>query len=66
MFESIISLLIYLVVIGIVFWLAVYVLGAIGVAVPPRVIQLIGVLVLLLVILWFIQGGVTLDLRLHR
>ena len=57
MIESILSLLIYLVVLGIVFYLIIYVLKALGITVPTKVIQLVGVLVLLLVILWFFQGG---------
>lgn len=66
MLESLVALLIYLVVLGIVFYLVIYVLGMLGVTVPPRVIQLVGVLVLLLAILWFLQGGVTLDLHMRR
>jgi hypothetical protein len=50
------NVLITLVVLGIVFWLAVAVLSALGVTVPPRILQLIGLLVLLIVVLWFFTG----------
>ena len=57
MIESILSLLIYLLVLGLLGYLVVYVLRLIGVPIPERVIQIVGVIVLLIVVLWFIQGG---------
>lgn len=50
------NVLITLVLLGIVFYLAVTILGALGLAVPQRVQQLIALLVLLLVLLWFFTG----------
>lgn len=58
MVASILSLLIYLVILGLVFYLAVYVLGALGITVPQKVVQLVGVLVVLLVLLSFFGGYV--------
>lgn len=57
MVESIISLLVYAVVLAILGYLVVWVLGIVGVTVPPRIIQLFAVLVVLILILWFFQGS---------
>ena len=55
--EAFLGLLIYIVIAAICFWLLVLVLEAVGVAIPPRIKQLVGLLVLLFVVLWFVQGG---------
>ncbi len=59
MIASILTLLIYLVVLGIIGYLVVYVLGVLGITLPPRVVQLVGVLILLLVVLWFFTSAGT-------
>lgn len=56
MIESIIWLLIYLLVLGLVFYLIVWVLGILGITVPPNVMKIVGAIIVLLVILWFIQA----------
>lgn len=56
MLATVISFLIYLLVIGLCFALVIWVLGMIGVPVPMRVIQILGAIVFLLVLLWFIQA----------
>lgn len=40
MITSILTLLVYLVVLGIIFYVVVYTLGVLGIVVPPRVVQL--------------------------
>ena len=51
MFETIIMLLIQLCLFAIVCYIILYVLAAIGVVIPPKVIQLFWVIVALIVIL---------------
>jgi hypothetical protein len=56
MIECVISTLIWLLVIAIVLYLAKWVIEAIaGVAIPPKVIQLVGILVLLICILRMLE-----------
>lgn len=56
MLEAVIWLLIWLLVLGLIFYLAVWVLGILGIVIPPQVIKIVGAIILLLVILWFLQA----------
>ena len=51
MFESVIMLLIYLCLAAILFYIVTYVLGVIGIPIPPKVMQLLWVILALVVIL---------------
>ncbi len=51
MFESIITLLIYICLVVAVCWLVIWVLGELGVALPAQVIKIFWVIVVLIVIL---------------
>jgi|GEM_PF-5565535 len=57
----VLNFLIELVILAIVFYLVVWVLGVIGIPVPQKVIQLLGVLVLLILILSLFAGCSTLN-----
>ena len=52
MFESIIMMLIWLCLFAIVVYIVLYVLGVIGITIPPRVVQLFWVIVALVVLLF--------------
>jgi hypothetical protein len=52
MFESIIMLLIYLCLIAIVVFIVLWVLGNLGIVIPPRVMQIVWVIVVLIAILF--------------
>lgn len=58
MFESIIMLLIYICLIVAVCYLVLYVLGAIGVTLPPQVVKIFWVIVglIVLLMLWHMVG----------
>lgn len=51
MVESVLVLLIYICVVVGLCWLVIYVLGVLGVAIPPKVQQILWVIVLLIVLL---------------
>lgn len=53
---AVIWLLIYLLVLGLIGWLVIWVLGLIGVPVPQRVIQIVGAIIFLIVLLWFLSA----------
>jgi len=55
MLAAIISFLIWLLVLGLVFYLVVWVLGLLGIPAPPMVIKIVGAIVFLIVLLWFMQ-----------
>ena len=55
MLASVITFLIYLCIFAIVIYLVIYVLGVIGVPIPPKVLQLIWVIVALIAVLWLVQ-----------
>jgi hypothetical protein len=56
MIESVIYFLIWVCVLAIVIYLVIYVLrDVIGLPIPPKVVQLLWVIVALLVILWLVQ-----------
>ena len=63
MIIEILNLLLLIVLIGLGFYLVIYVLRAVGIPVPERVIQLLGVAALLVVLLWFFSGHVPLVVR---
>jgi hypothetical protein len=56
MLAAVIWLLIYILILGLIGYLIIWVLGVLGIPVPQRVIQIVGVIVVLLVILWFVQA----------
>lgn len=56
MLTSVITFLIYICVLAIVIYLVIYVLrDVVGLPIPPKVIQLIWVIVALIAILWLVQ-----------
>lgn len=55
MLAIVINFLIWLLVLGLVFYLVVWVLGLLGIPVPAQVIKIVGAIVFLLVLLWFVQ-----------
>lgn len=55
MIESVIALLIYVCVLALVIYVVIWVLGQIGVSLPPQVIKIIWIIVALLVLLWFVR-----------
>lgn len=55
MFAVVINFLIWLLVLGLVFYLVVWVMGLLGIPVPAQVIKIVGAIVFLLVLLWFVQ-----------
>ncbi len=62
MIESVIMMLIYICIIALVFYLVIYVLGVLGVPLPPKVMQILWLIFGLIVVLWLVQvflgGGV--------
>lgn len=63
MIVEVLNLLLLVVIIAIGFWLCVWILRAVGIPVPERVIQLLGVAALLIILLWFFTGHVPLVVR---
>lgn len=59
MVESLIMFLIYVCVIVAACWLVIWVLGQIGVALPPQVVKIFWVIVVLIILLllWRMIGG---------
>lgn len=55
MLESIIMLLIYIAIVALVFYLVIYVLGVIGIALPPKVVQIIWLIFALIVVLYLVR-----------
>lgn len=55
MLASVITFLIYLCILAIIVYIILWVLETIGVPVPPKVIQLLWVIVALIAILWLVQ-----------
>lgn len=56
MIESLIVLLIYVAIFALVVWLILWVLGIIGVSLPPRVVQIIWVIFALVVLLMIVRA----------
>jgi hypothetical protein len=65
MIESLLSLLVYLLIIGLLLWGLRLVLGLFGVAIPQNVLQIVGIIVLVLVLLMFF-GGYIQPIALRR
>jgi hypothetical protein len=63
MFETVIMLLIQICLVAVLAYIVIWVLGILGVTIPPRVVQLLWVIVALIVILllyralWPVFGG---------
>lgn len=55
MLINILYFLAYCLLLGAVFWLAIWVLGLLGIPVPQRPMQLLGAALFLLMLIWFIQ-----------
>ena len=55
MIETVIVMLIYLCILALVLYLVVYVVGELGIPIPPKVVQIILLIVGLLVVLWLVQ-----------
>jgi hypothetical protein len=55
MLHTVITALIALVVLAIAVYLILWVLEAIGIAIPPKIMQLIWVLVVLIALLWLLN-----------
>lgn len=65
MIESVITLLIYVCVLALVVYLVIWVLGQIGIALPPQVVKIVWVIVALVVLLLIVRlliGGGGVDL----
>ena len=66
MLVSIITLLIYVCILALVIYVVIWVLGEIGVVLPPQVIKILWIIVALLVLLWLVSlvigAGGTLSL----
>ena len=58
MLAAVISLCIWLLIIGLCFAIIIWVLGLIGVPVPMNVVKIVGAIIFLIVLLWFVQGMV--------
>jgi len=56
--SDILSMLIYIVVVAIVFYLVMWVLEEVGVPIPAKVKHLLMVLFALVVIVWLLRGGI--------
>lgn len=56
MLVLIINLLIWLLLLGLCFYLVIWVLGILGIAVPLKVMQIVGAIIALIVILYFVQA----------
>ena len=58
MLVTVINFCLMLLILGLCFVLVVWVLGLIGVPVPDRAVKIIGAIVFLIVLLWFLQAVV--------
>lgn len=56
MLPTIISLLIYILILALVFYLVIWVLGIIGVTLPPKAVQILMAIFALIVILYLYQA----------
>ncbi|MER9196414.1 hypothetical protein NKI13_24535 [Mesorhizobium australicum] len=55
MIEAIISLLIYVCVLALVIYVVIWILGQIGIALPPQVIKILWIIVTLIVLLMLVH-----------
>lgn len=53
---AILTILLYIVVIAIVFYAVIWVLGQVGITIPPRIMQLIVVAFALVVLIWLVTA----------
>ena len=51
----VINFLILLLSLGLVFFLVVWVLGILGIPIPPKALQILGAIIFLVVLLWFLK-----------
>lgn len=56
MLTTIITLLIYICILALVIYLIIHVLQVIGVPIPPKVVQILWLILALVVILWVVQA----------
>lgn len=56
MLVQIITMLIYLAVLVGVVYLVIWVLGQLGIALPPGIVKIVYIIIALLVLLWFVQS----------
>ncbi len=56
MLVLVINFLIWLLILGLVFYLVVWVLGLLGIPIPGQVIKIVGAIIFLLILLWFAQA----------
>lgn len=67
--ETILVLCLILLLLGLAFFVLQWVLGILGITIPPRVMQILGAIVVVLVLIWFVQavmGGAMPRLGLLR
>lgn len=66
--EAVLILCLILLFLGLAFFVLQWVLGILGITIPPRVMQILGAIVVVLVLIWFVQaimGGGLPTLGLH-
>lgn len=56
MIVTVINFLIWLLVLGLVFYLVIWVLGLLGIPVPAQAIKILGAILFLVILLWFVQA----------
>ena len=56
MLTTVINFLIVLLILGLVFYLFVWILGLLGIPVPTQVMRIIGAIIFLIILLWFLQA----------
>lgn len=54
--EAILVLCLILLLLGLAFFVLQWVLGILGITIPPRVMQILGAIVVVLVLIWFVQA----------
>lgn len=55
MLAAVISLCIWLLILGLCFAIVIWVLGLIGIPISPNVVKIVGAIVFLIVLLWFVE-----------
>ena len=56
MLTAVVTLCIWLLIIGLCFAIVIWVLGILGIPVPMNIIKIVGAIVFLIVLLWFIRA----------
>ena len=54
--ETVLMLCLILLLLGLAFFVLMWVLGILGIALPPRVLQILGAIVVVLVLIWFVRA----------